>query len=232
MKFLLIASAAGAALAMAPAVAQTVQPAPPTGQRALKVETRADAQARAQKVFAHLDANRDGFITKQDMDAVEAQRAAKQKQRAARQEQRAQRRDPAKVFARLDANNDGQITPAEAQAARTARVQRKGGQQPAKAQAVALGNLFARADTNRDGNISRAEFAAAPQPQRKTAKQAVRRDGRGRLFAASDANKDGRVSLPEVQQLLLQRFDRLDSDRDGTVKPEERNQARAQRRPS
>ena len=230
MKFILIAAAAGSALALAPALAQTTQQAPAAGgKRGLVVETRKDAQARAQRLFARLDTNRDGFVTQAESDALQAQRGARQQQRAARQ---AQRRDPAAMFARLDSNKDGQITRAEAEAARTARAARKGGQQPAKTQAVAFGNLFERADADRDGNISQAEFQAAPQRQRKEAKQAGRRASGGRMFAAGDLDKDGRVSLSEVQQLALKRFDRLDRNRDGTVTPEERKQARAQRRSS
>jgi Ca2+-binding EF-hand superfamily protein len=231
MKFLLIASAV-AALAIAPAVAQTAQQAPVAGKRALKVETRADAQARAQRLFAQLDTNRDGFVTQAESDAIQARRAAKRAERGARQ---AQRRDPAQIFARLDANGDGQITRAEAEAARVARVARKGGQ-PAQAHAVADGRLFERADSNRDGAITRAEFAAMPRRQNPGGLMALKNRAAGRMFSTGDANKDGRVSLAEVQQLTLQRFDRLDLNRDGTLTPEERKQARqqlrAQRRPS
>ena len=57
----------------------------------------------------------------------------------------------------------------------------------------------------------------------------------GRLFEMADSNRDGRVSLAEAQQAALQHFDRADLNHDGTLTREERQQAhqlRQQRRPS
>ena len=47
-----------------------------------------------------------------------------------------------------------------------------------------------------------------------------------RFFAKTDANKDKRVSLAEMQQIALAQFDRLDLNHDGTITPQERQQAR------
>lgn len=234
-RFLLAGAAAAAMLAIAPAVAQTAPPSAHPGARThmMKAETRADAQALIAKHFARLDANRDGFISKAEIDAMQAQRSAKLQQRA---EQRAQRFDPAKAFARLDGNKDGKITQAEADAAHAARVAAKGGQ-PAQASATASHGLFARADANKDGIITRAEFDASAGQMRGRLEQAGMKhaDG-GRMFETADANKDGRVSLAEMQQAALQHFDRADLNHDGTLTPEERRQARqllrGQRKPS
>src|SRR6185369_4126660 len=103
-KFLLGGAAAAMVMASA-ALAQAAQPAPKAGQPAprasmTRTENRTDVAAHVHKMFARLDTNKDGFITKPEVDAVEAARADKI-------EKRAERFDPSKIFARLDANHDG-----------------------------------------------------------------------------------------------------------------------------
>jgi Ca2+-binding EF-hand superfamily protein len=225
MKFLIGGAAAAAVLAIAPAMAQTAPPAPVAGHPAhrMKAEARADVQAHVAKMFARLDTNRDGFITKAEVDAMQAERTQKI-------EQRAQRFDPTKIFDRLDLNHDGQVTQAEAEAARNARTQAKPGQ-PAQAHAAAFGGLFKRADANKDGVITRAEFdAAASQMHARMERAGLHRGLAGRMFELADANKDGRLSLAEVQQMALQHFDRADLNHDGTLTPQERKQSREQMR--
>ena len=233
--FLLASVAAAAALAVAPALAQTAS-APTAAQhhgRFAQTESRAEVQSRVQQHFAKLDANRDGFITQAETDALKAQRVEKRKYRA---EKRAQRFDPAKMFGRMDANKDGKITQAEADAAHSAHMARRDGK-PAEAHATAMGGLFAKADINKDGVITRAEFDAAPHPRHDMMmKHAGLEHGRGgHMFGMADLNKDGKVSLAEAQQAALHRFDRIDLNHDGKITPEERKQARdqfrAQRRP-
>jgi hypothetical protein len=221
----------GGAIAALCASAAFAQAAPHAGHRPaargqmMQTEGRADVQANAAKMFARLDANRDGFITKAELDAVEAQRAAKVKQQM---EKRAQNFDPAKIFARLDANHDGKITQAEAEAAREAHAQGKNGQ-PAKAHAAATSALFARGDGNKDGVITRAEFdAMANQVHARMEKAGLHSGGGDRMFAMADLNKDGKVSLAEVQSVALQRFERADLNHDGKVTPQERQQVRQQ----
>jgi Ca2+-binding EF-hand superfamily protein len=225
----LIAAAFAASI---PAVAQVpVGAATPQPPAAKAVKSRADVQAAIARRFARMDTNRDGFVSQDEVQALQAKRAERGQKRA---EKRANRFDPARMFARLDANQDGNITRAEAEAARAARVAARG--KPANAQAVAFGGLFERADTNRDGVLSRAEFNAAPPKARMGGKRGGPRHAGmkhgmgGRLFALGDANKDGRVSLAEAQQAALSRFDRADINRDGQITPEERRQARQQRR--
>src|SRR5439155_2023382 len=195
-------------------------PAKAPGAPVAKTETRADVQARVAKLFGRFDANGDGFIGKDELNAVEAQREQKA-------EQRAQRFDPSKIFDRIDANHDGKITAAEAEAARSQRAQAKGGQ-PAKAQATGFTGLFARADTNKDKVLTRAEFDAMGQ-QLKTRMEhasAARGSMAVRMFDTADSNKDGRVSLAEMQQQALAHFDRADLNHDGKLTPQERQQAR------
>jgi Ca2+-binding EF-hand superfamily protein len=223
MKTILITGAAAAAiLGSGAALAQTSSPAQPApaAKRVAQPVTRAEVQARIAKSFARLDTNHDGFITKDEVSAVDAARQQKA-------EARAQRFDPAKIFDRIDLNHDGKITVAEADAARNQRAQAKGGQ-PVHAQATAFGGLFARADTNKDNVITRAEFEAMGQQIKARMEHAgLARGGmESRLFDMTDANKDGRVSLAEMQQAALARFDRVDLNHDGTITPQERQQAR------
>jgi Ca2+-binding EF-hand superfamily protein len=217
------------ALAVSAAIAQAApQVAHPAGHgRVMQTEARTDVQANIAKMFARLDTNHDGFIAKAEVDAIDAQRAAKI-------EQRAKSFDPDKVFARIDANHDGKITPAEVQAARNSRAQAKG--TPAKAPATGFTGLFARADANKDGAVTRAEFdAVGAQLKGRMEKAGLRSGGVNRMFETADANKDGRVSVAEAQAVALQHFDKADLNHDGKLTPAERKQSReqlkAQRKP-
>lgn len=230
MKKLLLAGGAAALAGAAFAQAAPTAPAKPVKlPRIMKNETRAEMQAGVAKMFARLDTNHDGFIGKDEVDTLQAKR----KQRI---EQRAQRFDPSKIFAKLDLNHDGKITSAEAETARNQRIQAKGGQ-PAKAHAAGFTGLFARADTNKDGMITQAEFdAMGAQIHTRMEKAAQTRGPAGQMLDAADTNKDGKVSLAEAQQLAQSHFDRLDLNHDGTITPQERQQARkqfrSQRKPS
>lgn len=219
----------GAGIGVAQAASPAGQPAP-RAHKAMQTETRAEVQNAVARHFAKLDSNKDGIVTKAEIDALQAQRSAKMQQRA---EQRAQRFDPAKFFGKLDSNKDGKITKAEAEAAQNARALAKGGQ-PAKAHAVAFGGLFERADANKDGAITRAEFdSLANQMHARMEKAGMARGGlEGRMFQMADSNKDGKVSLGEAQQSALQHFDRADVNHDGKLTPDERKQLRSQRKPS
>ncbi|HEY4070007.1 MAG TPA: EF-hand domain-containing protein [Sphingomicrobium sp.] len=229
MRKLLIGAAAAAAIVAGGAVyAQTVQlvPAAPRGHLAHKMQpaTRAEFQSHVATTFAKLDANRDGFISEDELNARENLR----EQRA---EKRAEQFDPSKMFDRMDSNHDGKVTTAEAEAARSQHAKGKPGK-PANAHATAIGGLFARADTNKDGVITRGEFDTVGQQMKARMEHAGMRGGgmAGHMFGAADANKDDRVSLAEMQQAALARFDRLDLNHDGTISAEERQQARQARK--
>ena len=218
MKLVLLTSAAAMLIAL-PVLAQPQTPVAPV-KTARAPETRSDVQARAQRMFARLDTNKDGFITQAESDAVRAQRAAKRQDRA-------RHRGPAKMFDRLDANKDGSLTRAEAEAGRKTHQGAKA-DEPEHAQAAALGKMFDRLDTNRDGKITKAELDASMRGR--SVDKGLREGRHADVLAKADANKDGRVSLAEAQQLSLQRFDAADLNRDGKITPEERKQARQQMR--
>lgn len=222
-KFLWGGAAAVGILIGTSAVAQSAQTSAPEQHRATRVATRADVQAHVSRLFSQVDTNRDGFVTKAELDALEAKRGDKASDRS---ERRAQRFDPGRIFVHLDTNKDGKVTRAEADAARTSHVVSTDGK-PAEAHAVAFGGLFERADANKDGVITRPEFDAI------AARASARHSGAhrgfgGRMFETSDLNKDGRVSLAEAQQSALQHFDQADLNRDGKVTREERLQSRKQ----
>ncbi|MEO7827766.1 MAG: EF-hand domain-containing protein, partial [Allosphingosinicella sp.] len=100
MKKIIFAGAALAVLASMPALAQ------PRGDRSAQPQTRSAVQARVQARFARADANRDGFVTQDEV------RARAEARRGQRQERSGER------FDRLDANHDGMISRAEFDAPR------------------------------------------------------------------------------------------------------------------
>jgi Ca2+-binding EF-hand superfamily protein len=142
-------------------------------------------------------------------------------------------------FARADSNRDGFVTQDEvrvrAEARRAQSQERRGERRDQR---------FEQLDANNDGMISRAEFDSpraigggergerrAMRGERRGQRFAHRGGMRGgfagRGFAAMDLDHDGRVALAEAQRAALQRFDRVDSNRDGTISPDERQAARA-----
>ena len=223
MNKFLLSGAAGVTLITGSAlVAQAALPKAPAhpGHKMMQTELRTEVQAHVAKMFARLDTNKDGFVTEAEVNALQAEHAAKAGQRA---EARAARFDPAKIFARLDTNNDGKITQAEADEAHNAAAASKG----SKAAPAHANGLFARIDTNKDGSVTRAEFdAAAAQMHARMENAGARHGMGGQMFAAADLNKDGKVSLAEMQQTALQHFDRADLNHDGKVTPDERKQMR------
>jgi Ca2+-binding EF-hand superfamily protein len=127
------------------------------------------------------------------------------------------------AFDRLDANHDGKLDQADREARQKIR--------------------FDRIDTNHDGEVSYAEFTAAHAnfDQARKARTGERHGGqrmafnrlghrfaghRGALLHMADADKDGAVSKAEFETRVLQRFDRLDANHDGTVTSDEAKAAR------
>ncbi|MEO5773497.1 MAG: calcium-binding protein [Sphingomicrobium sp.] len=215
MKTILLGVAAAAVFATV-AVAQVRIPSP----QAANTTTRAEVTAKVQQHFARVDANHDGAITQDELQAVGK----------ARPNRMGAARNGGGFFERLDSNRDGQVTRGEFDAARAARAQQRAGGQERRGE-----GMFARLDTNRDGAITRAEFDAARQ-------QRGERNGAGQhagmhmagfgahMFTMADANKDGRVTLQEATATALQHFDTADANKDGQVTPQERKQMHQQMR--
>jgi hypothetical protein len=111
------------------------------------------------------------------------------------------------MFQRLDLNRDGQVTREEAQQAR-------------EQMRVQMGERRAQrgGEQNAERTAKRAEWAA------KRGERAGQRGQRGEgMFGAN-----GVITQAEFRQRALERFDRMDLDRNGVVTAAERQQARAQ----
>ncbi len=209
MKKFLIGAAglvvAGAAIAQAP-VAPPPPPAPQAAPAPMiaREHTRAEMVARVQEHFARLDANRDGFLTRQEADA--GRKVMKERMRTKLGERRAhrmERRDPNAAFGRLDTNRDGSISRDEFAQHREKRVERR----------------IARTD------------GAPGAPGAHHRGMRMHRFGMmgGRMFEMADGNKDGRVSLQEATDSAARHFDMADANRDGRITPDERRQMRQHR---
>ena len=115
----------------------------------------------------------------------------------------------------LDANHDGVVSVEERRAGQAAH------------RASWIDARFAKMDANGDGMISRAEFdaAAAAQPQR-----GADMGRHGRHDRPGAERQAGSIVISDVAAKLGQRFDAMDSNRDGVISPEERRVARAAHR--
>jgi Ca2+-binding EF-hand superfamily protein len=184
------AGAALAALAAAPA------PAQPDGEgpgRFAQPQTRAAVQARVQARFERADSDRDGFVTRDEVEArAEARRGQMQERRGERREQR---------FDRLDSNHDGALSRAEFEAPRAVR----GGERGERGRFARRGGrgggmmarfgarAFAAMDLDSDGRVAFAEAQRA----------ALQR------FDRIDSNRDGTISLNERQAARAARQERM-----------------------
>ena len=118
-------------------------------------------------------------------------------------------------FARIDANADGGLTPAELQTIEAQVIEAQ------KAEiASAVQRAFAKLDTNKDGRLSLEEYgAAAPKIDARPAENAAE------LVRLLDTDKNGKISGDEFKRRTLAGFDKLDTNKDGTVTPTERSKA-------
>jgi len=178
----------GAALAVLAALPALAQPGVDRGRSAEPV-TRAAIEARVKARFDRADANRDGFVTRDEVRArAEARRGQRQERRSERRERR---------FEQLDANNDGSISRAEFDAPRGVhtgdRGERRAMRSDRRGQRFAHrggrggmmggfgGHGFAAMDSDRDGRISLAE---------------ANRQALG-WFDGVDTDRDGAISQAE-----------------------------------
>jgi Ca2+-binding EF-hand superfamily protein len=218
MKTFLLAAAALLTLAtFAPAAAQT--PAPATDASAhhmhmMQPVTRAAFLQRVQKHFARVDANHDGFVTQDELEASAQAMRARMSQGMAQH--------AAKMFDRLDTNHDGVVTQAEFDAV----MAKSPHAADSRRHAPTWDRLASRFDTNHDGQISRAEFDAvrAQREQQMASGGGAHMHRAGfaaQMFAKADLNHDGRVSMQEATQAAQQWFDSADANHDGTLSPDE-----------
>lgn len=203
-----------AALAVSGTAFAQTAPAP----RAPKPDqTRAEAQARAEAMFARMDANRDGTINETDRAAMKAQR-----------------------FDRLDTDRNGSISQTELAARAGDRAGKRRMARPEGAPAMTDAQkaerrteMFARIDTDKNGALSRAEFDAMHAAR--SARGGKRAGaGAGMMAGPEHVGPGGRrgkaMAGPVSRQVFidgaLARFDKADANRDGTVTQAERKAAR------
>lgn len=227
MKPLIGGAAAALVVAVAPALAQPAPPAPPGVSQGTasapmppkpnlhmmvwsdRVMTRDEVVKHVQELFARVDSNHDGFITKDEIEAFHRKIASAHEMGGERLAQhRMSMPDRGAMFDRLDTNHDGVISREEFMA----------GQQAAREEHVIFMVRDARAKS----------AAGQPEAHGMHMRGAAMGMGfAGRLFEMADANHDGKVSLKEAEDAALAHFDRMDLNHDGKVTPEERKQAHA-----
>lgn len=200
---LLIAAAligvAGVAMAQVPATPPAA-PAQPHRMMMQETQTRNQMVARVREHFARIDANRDGVVAQDELQAMRGMHMRRMAEgpgahgghRGAMRE--GPMRDPNAAFDRLDANRDGSISRDEFAKAREVRIEKR----------------MVRNDGQPGGR-----------------KMGMRHGGRGMgIMRRADGNGDGRITLAEAEAAALQRFDRMDANRDGRLTPEERREMR------
>lgn len=233
-KLLAGTAAAAIALALSPATAQPAPPTPPgvaqgtapapfasphvppvirspVQVRAVTLQhemTRDQVVQHVRSLFTHLDSNRDGFITKDEVAALHVRMMGMHNAMArgmagvrTAMDHSRMRMDPGAMFDRLDTNHDGMISRQE---------------------------YLAGKPEIREHRVMVMRNSDGPMPMGPGSVHGMHgmRMGMmgGRLFDLADANHDGRVTLQEMTAAALQHFDMADANHDGTITPEERMQ--------
>jgi len=172
--------------------------------------TRADAEKKVAERFAAVDLNHDGFVTRDELAA--AGRTQRDKMHAFMEARMKERRDG--MFDRLDTNHDGSISREEFAAAAPPRPGPGG---------AGKGN-----GPDWRGPMDGHRMAGGPGGPDGPRKFPGRMGGPAlgeHWFEQADANHDNKVTLAEAKASALVRFDKLDTNHDGTIEPEERRMA-------
>ena len=235
-----VAAAAQPAPPPPPGVAQGTTPAPAPATPHVRVmvmsdrvTTREEAAKHVGSLFAKLDTNRDGFITKDEAEAIHQKMMARMAKVGDVQHRLAERGafigDRGAMFDRLDANHDGNISRQEFMA---------GKPQVREERVMIMREGHGGAPGAPDGagmhHMEGMQMEGMHMGGVHMAGMGMHGFG-GHLFEMADANHDGRVSLAEAQAAALAHFDKADLNHDGKITPDERAQARAsmrQHRPS
>jgi hypothetical protein len=188
-----------------------------------RVMTRNDVAGHVAKLFAKLDTNRDGFVTRDEVEAIHTRMMAAMDKTGDVEKRLAERGvfvgDRGAMFDRLDTNHDGSISRQEFTAGRPEVRQER--------------VMIMRGGP--DGGPS-APGALPPMDGHPGMEMHMRHMGGmggkgmagfgGHLFEMADANHDGRVSLAEAQAAALAHFDKADINHDGRITPGEHQQMR------
>ena len=226
MHKLLLGSAAAAIVAAA-AVAQPAPPPPPgvaQGTQAapqirtvihgmpMKAETREEVLAHVRDMFARLDSNKDGYVTREEADAAHQAIAGEIRDKFTKRFAAGDFPHPDRgaMFDKLDTNKDGSISRQEYMSARP-EIRRES-------------RVFMMRDGEGPVEVG-GEPGAPGAPNVKVMR--FHRSGfamgmHKEMFERADANRDGRVSLQEMTSAALQHFDEADANHDGKLTPDER----------
>jgi Ca2+-binding EF-hand superfamily protein len=217
-KLLMGSAVAVMVVAVAPAVAQVAPPpgvaqgttvAPPMAPRAPqapmvrrgqpnvmimmnKPMTRAEVSEHVARMFAHLDANHDGYLTREEIQATHQKMMAMGPEMKKRMAQRGMGRgDRGAAFDRLDTNRDGRGPMAPGA---MPEMPSHGGMKMRMMHMGGMGfggKMFDMADTNHDGRVSLAEAQAAALAH----------------FDRADANHDGKITPDERKNVRIMRME-------------------------
>jgi Ca2+-binding EF-hand superfamily protein len=225
-RFLIGGAAAALVIAMAPVIAQPAPPPPPGVSQGTapppvvarpqmknrmmvmsnKTMTRDEVVRHVHDMFARLDTNRDGYLTREEVDAIGNKMMGMHADMERHFGEGAMpKMDRGAMFDRLDANHDGSISRREYMAAKPDIHERR---------MMIMHGGPDGADGERGMHMHGMGMGHFG----------------GHLFDMADANRDGRVSLAEAQAAMLAHFDKADFNHDGRITPEERQQAHQLRR--
>jgi Ca2+-binding EF-hand superfamily protein len=182
----------------------------------MKTETREEVVAHVREMFAKLDANKDGAVTREEADAAHKAMASEIRQKFTKRVASGDFPHPDRgaMFDKLDTNKDGSISRQEYMSAKPEIRQQ-------------------RVFVMRDGE-GPVEVGGEPgHPGMRTFR--FHRSGFGmgmhkEMFERADTNRDGRVSLQEMTAAALQHFDAADANHDGKLTPDERMKMHQERR--
>lgn len=166
---------------------------------------RADVEAMVKEHFASVDINKDGAITREEIQQ-------------GMQQHRAERLD--QMFKAMDADSNGSISRAEFDAAHQDKAGAPYGGMKHDMGAGPMG-------------AGPGSMGAGPGPMAGGHKGPMAHDGMGhhgkghrmmggQMLERADANKDGKVTLVEATSSALAHFDEVDTNKDKTITPEER----------
>ncbi len=231
--------AQGTAPEMVPAPSlPPVAPLPPqfnvqTFRMPMKTETRDEVVGHVREMFGELDANRDGFVTREEVDAAHHKMAGEFREKFAKglaMRSDLPKPDRGAMFDRLDTNKDGMISREEFMAGHSEIREQHvyvmhNGEAPEEMGASHVPGTPegpTRVTILQDGQPP-VEVGGAPgQPKVKVMRMHGMGMGmHGKMFETADANHDGKVSLKEMTAAALQHFDAADANHDGKLTPEE-----------
>ncbi len=227
-KLLVGGLSAAALVAIVPAVAQPAPPPPGVAQGTtavapvpavpqvrtqvfrmpMKAETRAEVVAHVREMFAKLDTNKDGFVTREEAGAAHRAMTGEMREKFGRHfaDGGMPRPDRAAMFDKLDTNKDGSISRQEYMAAKPDIRER---------------HVYVM--RNGEGPIEVGSDAGHPG-MRVMRMHGMGMGMHGKMFEGADANHDGKVSLQEMTDMALRHFDSADANHDGKLTPDERMQ--------